>query len=189
MSRPGQLGPGRSLCSIRTVEIVQVSVGSFCGLLLLRRTREYSGICTPLRSSLVRPCRHPAGTFEGTSTLAIYRHPMGASIQIRDGAIAETPLEKKRRGYTALICGVLSRKSRHPASAARVRGKLGFAQSLVFGKLGRAMLHELSLRQYPLSGGPMFPLSGELGGTLLRWGNWIPTSTPTNSCNAPTPLL
>ena len=67
--------------------------------------------------------------------------PLGASLQIGKRSIAASSPGKKRMGYVAVLRGILARNSLTPAAAAKVRGKLGFAQPLMFGKFGRSLLH------------------------------------------------
>ena len=52
-----------------------------------------------------------------------------------------------------------------PDAEAKVRGRLGFAQSLLFGEYGRAMLNDFALRQYSRGNAP-------LAGALLKTVQW-----------------
>ena len=103
---------------------------------------------------------------------------LGAAIQINQTSITASLPEKKQRDYIAVLRGILARNSLTPAAAARVRGKLGFAQSLMFGKYGRALLHEFSARQYTSALGPKFPLTVELRETITWWADLLPRANP-----------
>ena len=46
------------------------------------------------------------------------------------------------------INDILKANTLSPAQAAKLRGKLGFAQSLLFGRFGRALLKPIAERQY-----------------------------------------
>ena len=113
---------------------------------------------------------------------------LGASARIEGSPIVASLPEKKRRGNVALLRGVLGRKSLSPAEAVKVRGKLGFAQYLVFGKFGRALLREFPARQYSKTQGPRFPPSIELGGGALKWwADWMPVAVPRSVRMRPPP--
>ena len=112
---------------------------------------------------------------------------LGATIQITRTSITASLPEKKRRDYVAMLRGALARNSLSPAAAARLRGKLGFAQSLMFGKFGRALLHEFSARQYTKAFGPRFPLTVELRETLEWWADWLPNAIPREVTLRPLP--
>ena len=80
--------------------------------------------------------------------------------------------------YVAALGIDRARKSLTPAAAAKVRGELGFAQPLMFGKFGRSLLREFSARQYAKAFGPRFPLTVELRETIDWWEIWSPDATP-----------
>ena len=69
----------------------------------------------------------------------------------------------------------------NPAQAAKCRGRLGFAQSLVFGRVGRALTQPLSARQYSRVGGRKHPLTAELGEPLEWRISILDTAAPPRS--------
>ena len=72
----------------------------------------------------------------------------GASIDLTvDSAQASLPAHKVDHLSSGLK-QVLSANSLTPAGAAMWRGRLGFAQSLMFGRMGRSLLRPFSARQY-----------------------------------------
>ena len=74
-----------------------------------------------------------------------------------------------------MLKNVLSTRRLSPASAAKLRGRLGFAQALLFGKFGRAKPHDFTLRQY--SSGEE-PLSASLLDTARWWIGTLNESIP-----------
>ena len=86
-----------------------------------------------------------------------------------------------------MLRGILARDSLTPAAAAKVRGKLGFALSLMFGKFGRALLHEFTARQYTKAKGPKFPLAVELRETIEWRARWLPDAIPREVVTRPGP--
>ena len=66
-----------------------------------------------------------------------------------------------------LLSGILKKGALTPGLAAKIRGKLSFAASLGFGKIGRGMLRPIARRQY--SSGS-YKIEGELK-ICLQW--WI----------------
>ena len=60
--------------------------------------------------------------------------------------------ETRRAALTFEIVNILSRGSLSPAAAAKLRGRLGFVASHLFGRHGRRVLLALSERQYSRSG-------------------------------------
>ena len=73
---------------------------------------------------------------------------LGAFVQVGEGLLTASITAKRTEDYCASLKGILHRGNLSPAAAAKIRGKLGFSQSLVFGKYGRAMLHAFTTRQY-----------------------------------------
>ena len=115
---------------------------------------------------------------------------LGASIQLGDRCVTASLAEKRKTDYTALLKNILRRNSLSPAAAAKIRGKLGFAQSLMFGKYGRALLHEFSARRYSSMRGPTFPLSPALAEAIQWWIATIPATKPrTVSLTPPVPIV
>ena len=80
--------------------------------------------------------------------------------------------------YVAALGIDRARKSLTPAAAAKVRGELGFAQPLMFGKFGRALFREFPASQYTKAFGARFPLTVELRGAIDWWAMWLHDATP-----------
>ena len=115
---------------------------------------------------------------------------LGASIQLGRRHVSASLTEKRKTDYVALLKNILRRNSLSPEAAAKIRGKLGFAQSLMFGKYGRAILHEFSARQYSSMKGPTFPLSPALVETIQLWVSTLPATKPrTVSLTPPVPVV
>lgn len=87
---------------------------------------------------------------------------LGAEISLRVLSVEASLPDKKRVEISEELAKILVRKTLTPAEAAKLRGKLGYAQSLMFGRWGRAMLSPFSDRQYSLRPGRFHPLSVEL---------------------------
>ena len=83
------------------------------------------------------------------------------------GITATLPSRKKDDLCSALR-STLSANRLTPGSAAELRGRLGFAQSLLFGRLGRAHLAPITARQYAKFPTPGWRLAPELRG-ILNW--------------------
>ena len=77
---------------------------------------------------------------------------LGASISIFDTHIATALAADKRDALVLDIRNFLRTNRLTPAQAAKIRGRLGFAQSLMFGRMGRALAGPLSDRQYSKGG-------------------------------------
>ena len=103
---------------------------------------------------------------------------LGASLQLVEMSITASLPGNKRRGYIVALRGIRARISLTPVAAAKVRGKLGFAQSLPLGHFGRAVLREFSARQYTKSTGPRFPPTDEMKETIQWWASWLRVAKP-----------
>ena len=75
---------------------------------------------------------------------------------------------------------ILQYNQLNPAQASKLRGGIGFSQSLLFGKVGWALLQPLTQRQYSKTTGRAHPLSGELAGAL-KWRLAALESAPVRS--------
>ena len=73
---------------------------------------------------------------------------------------------------------ILSYGQLNPGQAAKLRGRLGFSQSLLFGKMGRALLQPLAQRQYSKRLGRSRPLTEDLSDTLSWWITAIENAPP-----------
>ena len=87
---------------------------------------------------------HPDKKVPPTSDIRL----LGARIRIlKDRVIAQNPTDRIRKLKTE-IARILSLKKLSPAQSASFRGRLGFTQSLMFGRIGRSKTHALIARQY-----------------------------------------
>ena len=73
---------------------------------------------------------------------------------------------------------ILAYDQLNPAQAAKLRGRLGFSQSLLFGKVGRALLQPLTNRQYSRAPGRSHPLSEDLAEALRWWLSALECAKP-----------
>ena len=87
---------------------------------------------------------HPDKLTSPTETLKL----LGAIITITDKQIIVKNPKTRIRKIRNTIAKILVSKRLTPANAASIRGKIGFAQSLLFGRVGRSKVHELIKRQY-----------------------------------------
>ena len=76
--------------------------------------------------------------------------------------------DRKRSGILLDLENVLRANRLTPAQAAKLRGRLGFAQSLFFGRVGRALLGPIGDRQYSKAWWSRHPLGEDLTASL-RW--------------------
>ena len=99
--------------------------------------------------------------------------------------LSEMQLEIKpdrRSDLTAEIQGILSSEVLDPGTAGKLKGKLMFGASQLWGKVGRAFLRVISERQYmrlPL--GPKFGLDPPLREALKQWLVLIEAGPPGRS--------
>ena len=103
---------------------------------------------------------------------------LGAPIRIGRTEVTSQLTKRKLDDYIAHLKNVIRRDQLSPAASAKVRRKLGFAQSLTFGKFGPALLHESSARQYSQIRGPAFPLSECIRETIQWWIEALPVARP-----------
>ena len=96
-------------------------------------------------------------------------HLLGANVSFEDHHVCAKLPDRKRVDLTNDIRQVLSYNQLNPGQASKLRGRLGFSQSLLFGKVGRAMLQPLTQRQYSKTTGRAHPLPNELRDTLSWW--------------------
>ena len=107
---------------------------------------------------------------------------LGADIHIKISEITATLPDRKRTDIVTELRKILERNNLTPAEAAKMRGRLGYAQSLLFGRAGRAMLAPFAERQYSARPGRSHPLSVDLRETIPWWiaviGRLIPRRIP-----------
>ena len=92
-----------------------------------------------------------------------------------DHMTAALPLRKQNE-WPGELKKMLERITLSPAQAAKIRGMLGFAQALMFGRFGRAHLTAFPNRQYAVSCRNM--LNAELRDVTPWWLNAISNSIP-----------
>ena len=112
---------------------------------------------------------------------------LGASITIRRDHISACLPVRKQNEWTDELRKILARNSLTAAQAAKIRGKLGFATSLMFGKFGRAHLAAFSNRQYSPS--PRSMLNDELREVIPWWIGALSCSIPRRVSFSPLPPL
>ena len=94
---------------------------------------------------------------------------MGAFVSIKDDFVtAALPLER-RDALISDIQEILRSGNLTPGQAAKLRGRLGFAQSMLFGKFGRVLLQPITNRQYSRATKGVHPLKDELREVLPWW--------------------
>ena len=98
----------------------------------------------------------------------------------KDGITARLPGRKKQELPNELH-QVRERKSPTPAPAAKLRGALGFSKSLLFGRIGRALLDPPTTRQYTKNLGRRIPLNEEIEEIIPRWANMLSADFPTRT--------
>ena len=100
---------------------------------------------------------------------------LGAQVSISANGVTATLPATKAAEYRSMLLNVIATRKLSPDAAAKLRGKLGFAQSLLFGKYGRAMMHDLTLRQYSTT---KAPLTDALIETAQWWLDALQCSFP-----------
>ena len=73
---------------------------------------------------------------------------LGANVHIFQDSVEISLADKKKEELIADLARTLQLRKLTPAGAAKFRGRLGFAQSCLYGKFGRAHLAPFSKRQY-----------------------------------------
>ena len=105
---------------------------------------------------------------------------LGAMVSLQGDTVFSSLPERKlvdRRG----ILGIVLRTGRlTPSAAAKLRGKLGFAQSVIFGLFGRSVLNDFSARQYSRNLPGRSPLTDAIQETL-EWWLAVAPSEPTKA--------
>ena len=103
---------------------------------------------------------------------------LGAHVTLEAGRVLASLPERKLAEYRGVLLGALRQDRLSPAAAAKLRGRLGFAQSLLFGQFGRSMLNDLSVRQYARCLSRLSPLTDALRSTIEWWVKVLPTAPP-----------
>ena len=90
---------------------------------------------------------------------------LGDNLTLAEAFVEATLPKRKAKDLMRSLRTTLQRGTLSPAAAAKLRGRLGWAQSLLFGRFGRAMLAPFTNRQYAKGSGRL-PLSAELSEAL-----------------------
>ena len=85
---------------------------------------------------------------------------------------------RERDDLIHAIRALLARGGPTPEESANFRGRLGYEQSLVFGRLGRAFLHPLTDRQYCRRALEVYPLNVDLRESLTWRADTIAPTIP-----------
>ena len=91
---------------------------------------------------------------------------LGAEITSTQNWITARLPGRKRKDLVNEMKQILTNGHLTHAQAVKLRGRLGFTQSLLFGRLGRALLNPLSGRQYAKITGRYHPITDEIKLTL-----------------------
>ena len=103
---------------------------------------------------------------------------LGARIAVSTGFVEATLPPHRRESLMSGLKQMMSDNVFSPANAAKWRGRLGFAQSLMFGRMGRALLQPFSARQYAKLSTTNWKLSDDLREVIPWWVANIDHSIP-----------
>ena len=93
---------------------------------------------------------------------------LGTSVLLAPWYVEATLPAHRREQLSAALRQILLDDTPRPADAAKWRGRLGVAQSLMFGRMGSALLQPFSARQYDPVSSPRWGLSGDLKEVIPR---------------------
>ena len=110
---------------------------------------------------------------------------LGAEITIALRWITARLPDRKRKEITNVLKQCVHNGHLTPAQAAKLRGRLGFCQSLMFGRIGRALLKPLSGRKYSKTQGRFHPMNDQLGLSLNWWVHALENADPRRTLLAP----
>ena len=115
---------------------------------------------------------------------------MGEQLRFPPGEIEASLPTHKCLKYASEIRSILSRNTLGPAEAAKMRGKPGYAQTLLFGRVGRSLLQPFSTMQYDTQANGYTKLSQELEEVIPWWLAQLGRAKPRKVFTRPThPLL
>ena len=103
---------------------------------------------------------------------------LGAQIDVHLGSISASLPSQKASALISDLEAVARRGRLTPDAAANLRGRLGFAQSLLFGRVGRAHLAPFSDRQYSRTECTRYPLNEDLRDAIRRWVKTLKSPVP-----------
>ena len=113
---------------------------------------------------------------------------LGARVSISAYEMEVSLPEKKKGELIADLARILQLRKLSPADAGKMRGRLGFAQSFMYVKFGRALLSPFTSRQY--SRAHTTALDVDLSDVLPWWVKAVGASTPRRiSCVADRPVV
>ena len=116
-----------------------------CFLIEPAETARSAYLCANV---LINLCGFQMGKFSPPAPKILL---LGAEVTIaHDFAAASLP-QKRRGALITDIQNILFTNKLSPGQAAKLRGRLGFSQSLMFGKYGRVLLQPITNRQYSRS--------------------------------------
>ena len=115
---------------------------------------------------------------------------LGAQITILRDSVKAALTPKRINDYSVYLRNFLKKGSMSPGEAAKARGKLGFAQSLMFGRFGRALLQPFTTRQYAPALYRGHKMTDDLRRTVNWWIQALHATPPrTVTLDAPAPML
>ena len=115
---------------------------------------------------------------------------LGAEITITFKWLTARLPDRKRKDLVNELKQCLVNGQLTPAQAAKLRGRLGFIQSLLFGRTGRALMNAFTARQYSKTKGRPHPLNDELKLSLNWWVHALQNAEPRRTLLKPTkPVL
>ena len=94
---------------------------------------------------------------------------LGAVITFDEEGISAVLPERKRNASVKDLENISAKGRLTPGQAAKIRGRLGFAQSLMFGKFGRVQLQPFTNRQYSRALRSTHSINGEIRDVIPWW--------------------
>ena len=107
---------------------------------------------------------------------AINIHLLGADLRVQGAELYASIDPQRLQSLRDEIRSILAKGSLSPGQASKLRGRLGFASSLLFGRVGRAMTRPLIERQY--QGTSYAQITASLEQCLTWWFQALPILPP-----------
>ncbi|KAJ9436315.1 hypothetical protein DIPPA_28450 [Diplonema papillatum] len=127
---------------------------------------------------LLQGILHTSFNEDKTSEGHSFRH-LGLVFTITSRGVEVAISAPRRRGLVQMLKGVMARDSLSPGEAASLAGKLGFATSALFGRVGRVPLQPIFRRSNASTTFAGFKLGGDLEEAL---GWWVRTLAEDEQC-------
>ncbi|KAJ9442259.1 hypothetical protein DIPPA_35151 [Diplonema papillatum] len=127
---------------------------------------------------LLQGILHTSFNEDKTSEGHSFRH-LGLVFTIASEGVGVAISAPRREGLVHMLKGVLARDSLSPGEAASLAGKLGFATSALFGRVGRVPLQPVFRRSNASTTFAGFKLGGDLEEAL---GWWVRTLAEDEQC-------